>query len=152
MFPSRGGSRSAALVGPSSSLSLRRIEYNIRINSVLFSAKVHQVGEVKKVGESSVCTLRVHQNYAKKKDEQGNVTEWGTEWVNVECWNRAAEAAQRLEKKEEVIIEGRLAYSEWKSKDGGNRSELKIKASFIHRTKSQPAAAAIDQPPSGVPF
>ena len=67
MFPSRGGSRSAALVGPSSSLSLRRIEYNIRINSVLFSAKVHQVGEVKKVGESSVCTLRVHQNYAKKK-------------------------------------------------------------------------------------
>jgi single-stranded DNA-binding protein len=114
----------------------------MQINNVVFSAKVHSVGELKKTTNSQVCSLRIHQSSPKEKDASGNVTEWHSLWINVECWGKTAEAAQTLQKKDEIVVEGRLKYDTWEAKDGTNRSEVKLKAAFIHKNKAKVEAPA----------
>lgn len=105
----------------------------MRLNHVSFAGKVQSVSDIRQAGNSKVCTVSLYQSYPKKKNSDGEVAEWHSDWVDVQCWGQTAEVAQNLEKKQEVIVEGRLAYNKWTDKEGNNRKDLKINASFLHK-------------------
>ena len=115
-----------------------------------FAGKVHDVSDIRQAGNTKVCTVRIYQSYPKKKSDDGSVSEWGSDWVSVTAFGAAAEVCQTLEKKQEIIVEGRLKYDTWENKQGDKRSELKINASFIHRPNGSGQATqklpATDEP------
>lgn len=106
----------------------------MRLNHVSFAGKVQKVSEIRQTKDGSkVCTVSLYQSYPKQKSSSGEVSEWHSDWVDVECWGQTAEVAQNLEKKQEVIVEGRLKYNSWIDKEGNKRNGLKISASFLHK-------------------
>jgi len=130
---------------------------SMRLNNVVFAGKVQEVTDLKQLGSSQVCNVRVYQAYPKKLDDQGNAEEWHSDWVTIVCWGKSAEIAQTLEKKQEIVVEGRLRYETWETGAGEKRSELRITASFLHKvgpaatTRSAPLPVAqtssADEPP-----
>lgn len=122
----------------------------------MFAGKVQEVTELKEAGGSKVCNVRIYQSYPKKTDSDGNAEDWHSDWVTVVCWGKTAEIAQSLEKKQEVVVEGRLRYETWESKTGEKRSEVRISASFLHKTAAAAAAKSEAFPPTpsaaSVPF
>lgn len=112
----------------------------MRVNHVTFAGKVQDVSDIRQAGGSKVCTVRLYQSYPKKKSDDGTVSEWDSDWVTVQAWGQAAEVCQTLEKKQEIIVEGRLKYDQWTDKEGNKRSDLKINASFVHKPHTGQAA------------
>jgi len=124
----------------------------MRLNHVSFAGKVQSVSEIRQAGGSKVCTVSLYQSYPKKKSSSGEVTEWHSDWVDVQCWGQTAEVAQTLEKKQEVIVEGRLAYNKWTDKEGNNRKDLKINASFLHKPVVTSLQAGTEEQAEAFPF
>jgi len=55
-----------------------------------------------------------------------------TTWVEIECWDRIAENANKyLEKGSLVFVEGKLKYSSWKDKNGASRNKLYCVCDFL---------------------
>jgi single-strand DNA-binding protein len=91
--------------------------------------KIQVLGRVGKTPEmrytpngKAVTTFSVAVN-------RGSGDNQSTDWFNVECWEKTAEAANEyLGKGSRVFIEGTPKWNEWKDNDGNKRKDLRINA------------------------
>ncbi len=92
--------------------------------------------------------LAVSETY---RNRQTNEMKEVTAYVDVSVWGRMAETCQQyLAKGRPILVEGRLAYDEWKTDKGETRSRLRVRADRIQflnpaprrEDGSQPAPAA----------
>ena len=75
---------------------------------------------------TAVCNigLAVNRTWFNK---QTNEKEKEATFVDCEAWGRTAEVInEHVKKGDPLYIEGRLKLDQWKDKDGGNRSKLKV--------------------------
>ena len=87
--------------------------------------------------------LAVNETYRDKAGE----TVKKTCFVDVDCWDRQAEAcAKYLEKGSPVLIEGKLVLEQWKGNDGQARSRHKVRAARVHFIHGGRKSDAADQP------
>ena len=96
------------------------------INSVVVVGRTGQDPEMKYFESGKVkTTFSVAVN---RWTKGGDVTDW----FNIELWDKQAEVAGEYVKKgRQVAIEGRLAVSQWKDKDGTNKERYFIRASNL---------------------
>ncbi len=65
------------------------------------------------------------------KDKTGDMKE-NTHFIDVAAWARTAELCEQyLRKGSPVLVEGRLQFEQWDSKDGEKRSKLKVRAQRV---------------------
>lgn len=79
-----------------------------------------------------------NHRYVSGKNEDGT-SKWEEKptFVPVSAFNGVGEkAAKTLKKGDQVVIEGRLEQSNWKTENGENRSMLRIVADRIHYIQS----------------
>ena len=89
------------------------------------------------------------------KDKSG---EWqsATEWHDVKCWRNAESLAGRLNKGQQVYVEGKIKRRSWEDKDGVKRYATDVVAQIVKplgkREATDPihdaVVAAIPQPPA----
>ncbi|MCA1808550.1 MAG: single-stranded DNA-binding protein [Kiritimatiellia bacterium] len=83
--------------------------------------------------------LAVNDTYKNKAGENVETTCF----VDVVAWGRQAETCdQYLKKGSPVLVEGRLQFDQWESKDGEKRSKLRVRADrvqFLSSRRSEPA-------------
>lgn len=98
------------------------------INSVVVTGNLTRDPELREVGSTTVCSLRIAVNGRKKDGDQWvddpnffDVTVWGAQGVN---------CANFLAKGRPVAISGRLDWREWNTEDG-KRSAVQIVADFV---------------------
>jgi single-strand DNA-binding protein len=92
-------------------------------------------------GGKTVTTLRIASN--------GPSRDAGADYVDVECWERLAQAcAEHLGKGRQIAFSGALRYEEWKTADGSVRSRHKIVA---HQVEFLGAPRANDNTDSDEP-
>lgn len=73
--------------------------------------------------------LAVSETY---RNRQTNELKEITAFVDVSVWGRMAETCQQyLSKGKPILVEGRLAYDEWKNDKGETRSRLRVRADRI---------------------
>lgn len=81
---------------------------------------------------TAVCELSIAMN-KKWKDNSGNQKEKAI-FVDVTCWAKTAEIAEKyLKKGRKVLIEGEIDQDQWEDKNtGAKRSKLKVVCSRLH--------------------
>ena len=91
-------------------------------NSVLLIGHLGQDPEVKKLDNGTVLTkvsLATNEKYRNTKGEQITTTQWH----KCIAWGKTAEIMGDLLKKgKEVVVKGKLQYSQYQDKNGVNRS------------------------------
>ncbi len=101
-------------------------------NRVILMGNLTRDPELKQAPSGSpVVDLRlaVSEQY---RDKQTGETKEVTCFVDVVAWNRQAELCQQyLAKGRPILVEGRLQYDEWKTKEGESRSKLRVRADNI---------------------
>lgn len=96
------------------------------IGNLGMDPEVKMLDSGRKVAKLRIATNEVYNN---KKGER--VTE--TEWHTVKAWGNVAELAEQLlQKGHEVMIDGKLTYSEYTGSDGVKRRIAEVEAnSFL---------------------
>ena len=68
-----------------------------------------------------------------EKWKKGDEWQERTTWHNIKSGNKyVADAIEKLEKGDLVLVEGKINTEEWKSKEGEKRSKTVIKADKVH--------------------
>lgn len=84
-------------------------------------------------GDNKVCDFAIAIN---------NKVNNSVFYIDVETWNSVAENCNRfLSKGRKVLVEGRLASSSWKTKDGENRTRtycVAEKVTFLDKSEDSP--------------
>jgi single-strand DNA-binding protein len=123
-------------------------------NKVILMGNLTRDPEIKQAPSgNSVADFRlaVSERY---RDKQTGEAKEVTCYVDVVAWGRQAEVCrQYLVKGRSVLVEGRLQYDEWKTKEGESRSKLRVRADsvcFLGPSPGvrDPAGAAAGQPPA----
>jgi len=118
-------------------------------NRVILMGNLTRDPELKQAPSgSSVVDLRlaVSEQY---RDKQTGASKEVTCFVDVVAWNRLAELCQQyLVKGRSILVEGRLQYDEWKTKEGEARNKLRVRADII-RFLGSPQGAR--EPVAGTP-
>ena len=79
---------------------------------------------------ASVCDLGMAIN-EEWKTKEGDKRE-STAFVDVVAWGRQAETcSEYLHKGSCVMVEGKLQYDEWESKDGSKRNKIRVRADRV---------------------
>ena len=79
--------------------------------------------EIRNGGETKVCAMRLAESNGSKDSPL---------FINVSAFGRQAESCERyLAKGRHVAISGRLRLREWKTDEGGKRSEYSIAADRV---------------------
>lgn len=101
-------------------------------NRVILMGNLTRDPELKQAPSgSSVVDLRlaVSERY---RNKQTGATKEVACYVDVVAWDRLAELCQQyLAKGRGVLVEGRLQYDEWKTKEGDSRNKLRVRADII---------------------
>ncbi len=111
------------------------------INSVTIAGNLGKDAELKS-SQSGTAILRfgVAVN-ERRKDQQGNWSDY-TNWVDcVMFGKRAQSVAQYLTKGTKVSVQGKLHYSSWQGNDGKTHSKLEVmvdELEFMSRGNQQP--------------
>ena len=88
--------------------------------------------------------LAISETY---RDRQSGESRETVCYVDVVVWNRQAELCQQyLAKGRNVLVEGRLAYDEWKNPQGETRSRLRVRADRIQFLGSRPGDGSAQAP------
>jgi single-strand DNA-binding protein len=102
------------------------------VNVVVITGNLTKDPELRSVGNTSVCELRVAVNGRRKNGQTG---EWEDKanYFTVKAWGaRGVNCAKYLSKGRPVAVEGRLDWSEWEAKDGsGKRQKVEIVAKSV---------------------
>ena len=78
----------------------------------------------------AVCSFSIATT-ERRKDKSGEFQDQTT-WFRVTCWGKQAEFVnERLQKGNQVYVEGRLTQSEYTDKDGNARTSLEVNASDV---------------------
>lgn len=100
-------------------------------NKVQLIGHVGQEPEVKTFGEGkkvTTITLATNESYTNSKGEK--VEE--TQWHKVKAWGKVADIIEKyVTKGKEILIEGKLTYSDYVDKDGIKRYVTEVVASDI---------------------
>ncbi len=93
--------------------------------------KTFETGNIK-----TTFSLAVNENFKNKKGEW----EEKTSWHNIICWGKTAERVNEfLKKGAEVMLEGKLTYNKYQTKEGENREicqiEMRDFAELVQRKK-----------------
>ncbi len=97
------------------------------VNKVILVARLGADPELRQVGQSTVCNLRVATS-EQWTDRDGQRQE-RTEWHRVSIWGAQAEACGRyLHRGSQVYIEGSIETRKWQAQDGGDRYSTEVKA------------------------
>jgi len=98
----------------------------VSTNCVILTGRLGKAPEIRTTpsGKSvGVFTLAVDRGYGDKKK---------TLWVNVEVWNKTAEAVARMVTKgNRVTVVGELDEDAWKDKEGNERRRTKVVAQSV---------------------
>ena len=117
-------------------------------NRVILMGNLTRDPELKQAPSgSSVVDLRlaVSEQY---RDKQTGAAKEVTCFVDVVAWNRLAELCQQyLVKGRAILVEGRLQYDEWKTKEGEARNKLRVRADIIRFLGPPPTR----EPAAGTP-
>lgn len=96
------------------------------INTVCISGNLTRDAELRATnGGSSVLRFVVAVN-ERRKDQQGQWSDYANFIDCVMFGNRASAVAQYLTKGLKVSVQGRLHYSSWQGKDGQRRSRVEV--------------------------
>jgi single-strand DNA-binding protein len=76
------------------------------------------------------------------KDKASGEWQEKTQWHRVVCWDRAADAASKLVKGQQVYVEGKLEYRTYQGKDGSEKTATEIRANRVLRLGKLDAPAA----------
>jgi single-strand DNA-binding protein len=110
-------------------------------NKVILMGNLTRDPEIKQAPSGNAVAdfrLAVSDRY---RDKQTGETKEVTCYVDVVAWGRQAEICQQyLAKGRPVLVEGRLQYDEWKTKEGENRSKLRVRADSIRLLSQSPGA------------
>jgi single-strand DNA-binding protein len=109
------------------------------LNKVIMIGRLTKDPELSNLPSGTAkCEMRIASNRTWKDrdgEKQNKVC-----YVDVLTWGRTAEnCAQYLEKGREIMVEGRLDYSEWENKEGQHRSKHQVVADqvqFLGRDKA----------------
>ena len=97
------------------------------INDVRVAGRLTDEPEIKAVGKQNVANFRVAVE--KKYLDAKNIWQKQVSFVPVALWGAVADRARGfLHKGAPVYLEGRLRTSSWQTKDGQNRSMLRLEA------------------------
>ena len=100
-------------------------------------------------GGLSVTDLSVAANEERTTREGKKVKQ--TCFADVAVWGKQAEACgAQLKKGSPVLVEGKLQFQQWESKEGQKRSRLLIQADRVHfmsPTGATPAASVAEEDP-----
>ena len=111
------------------------------LNQILIAGRLTRDPELRFTQKGQgVCTFSVASNRRYKDPATG---EWkdDTTFVSVAVWGPAAERCkEKLKKGSPVMVEGRLASSEYTDKSGQKRKDLKINARRVQSLASGAAA------------
>ena len=128
------------------------------INRVVISGNLTRDPELKTVGETTVCGLRIANNARVK--QHGEWTDKAN-YVDITVFGRQAESCNTyLAKGRAVMIDGRLDFQEWQAQDGSKRNALRVIADNVQFLdsgqrdgggSSQPAASQQTAPPVSPP-
>lgn len=95
-------------------------------NVVVVSGRIGKAPEVKTTQSQKSVTsfsLAVDRGFGEKKK---------TVWLNVEAWDKTAEAIVRLTGQgKRVIVTGELDEDSWQDQQGGKRSRIKVIANRV---------------------
>jgi len=100
----------------------------IRRNMVVLTGRATRKAELKDVGNSKVCTIRMVSN----KRIKGRDGEWTEKpmYIDAECWGPRAEyAAKYIDKGSVISVTGELEQDEW-GEGENKRQKHKIYVSF----------------------
>lgn len=99
------------------------------INQVTFSGNLTRDPEVRPVGDTHVCDLRIANNTRKKE---------GDEWVDkpnyfsVSIWGGVGKhVGGRLTKGDRIVVSGRMEWREWEDKNGNTRQDYDVIADSV---------------------
>jgi len=119
-------------------------------NRVILMGNLTRDPEMKQAPSGSwVADLRlaVTERY---KDKQTGEPKDVTCFVDVAAWGRQAELCQQyLTKGRTVLVEGKLQYDEWKTKEGETRSKLRVRADHVRFIGPAPGARETAGAPGG---
>lgn len=77
-----------------------------------------------------VCDFTIAIN-KRWNDSQGKRKE-STDFVPIVCWSNLADrVAKNIKQGETVLVEGRLKYTSWQTKDSERRSQIKVLATKV---------------------
>ncbi|MCE9613714.1 MAG: single-stranded DNA-binding protein [Lentisphaerae bacterium] len=112
------------------------------LNKVFLMGNLTKDPEVRYIPSGkAVCEmgLAVNESY---RGKDGNPVEQ-TIFVDVVVWERQAETCgEYLRKGSPVMVEGRLQLDKWKTKEGENRSKLRVRADRVQFLSSPRSGAA----------
>lgn len=94
------------------------------VNKVMILGNLGADPEVRAVGDTHVCDLRIAVGERIKRKG-----EWEdhTEWFRVTVWGKSAESAgQYLSKGSQVHVEGKMRTEKWQDNDGNDRYTTKV--------------------------
>jgi single-stranded DNA-binding protein len=90
-------------------------------------AKVFKVKDFATATGKRVVTLTVMLYGGKNQDG----TYKDSTFIDITCWNELADYAVQLQPKHRIKVVGKLTSRKFKTKDGENRSQLFINASYV---------------------
>ncbi len=102
------------------------------LNRVQVMGRLTRDPELRKLPTGvSVCDLGLAIDEA-YRDRKGETVEKVC-FLDIEAWERQAEAcSEHLAKGSPVLVEGRLQLDKWKTREGENRSRLRVRADRVH--------------------
>jgi single-strand DNA-binding protein len=118
-------------------------EHSMIVNSYFVTGNLGRDPEMSYVPSGAAVTkfsLAVYQG----KDKP-------TWWINVTCWNDLAERVnEKLQKGQEVLVQGRLQMREYEDKQGIKRHVIDLNASSVQATQKQGTSSFINQENDGL--
>jgi single-strand DNA-binding protein len=128
---------------------------NSLINKVQLVGHLGTDIEVRKFDSGSIKAsfrLATTENY---KDAQGNKKE-ETQWHNIIAWGKQAEILEKyVSKGSELMLEGKIAYRNFETKEGEKRyiTEIEVRDfKLMNNNKSQNQPITVEEENDGMPF
>jgi single-strand DNA-binding protein len=121
------------------------------INSITLVGRLTKAPESREAGATTLTKLRLAFSHSKKV---GDSWEDQSQYVDVTVFGRLAEAlAGALDKGDQVVVTGRLAWREWQAQDGSTRQAHEIVAQAVQRVSPrkdrQEGQSATEGPQNG---
>ena len=118
------------------------------LNHIVMMGRLTKDPELRKVGESSVCSFRI----ACDRDYKNKAGERETDFVDVVVWRKQAEyAAKYFSKGRMAVVEGRLQIRLWEDDEGNKRYATEIVADHIYFGDSKHKSEGTDPGDDFVP-
>jgi len=104
----------------------------ISLNKVTLAGNLTRDPELRETPSgANVCDMSIAMNDRYKTKDGELKTE--TCFADITAWgSQAKSCGECLAKGSSVLVEGKLIYDQWESKDGEKRSKLRVRADRVH--------------------